>query len=297
MSTRAAERRRTLVGLLWTSPWLLGATAFLFIPMAMSLYYAFTDFPLIEPPIWSGLGNFRRMADDPTFWRVVRNTAVYTAVSIPLCTVVGLVLGAMLSVRLRFVGLFRACVFVPTLVPLVAVATVWMWLLNGQYGLVNKVLALVGIAGPTWLVDPQWVMPSMILMSVWGVGQSVVVYIAAIQEVPRALYEAARLDGMGPVRRFRNVTVPLVSPAILFNVITMTINAVQVFAVPYVMFRRPDGQNPAGHFYTMYLYENAFVYGQMGYACAMAWLQLIVILLLTGVMFVASRRLVYYRGA
>jgi multiple sugar transport system permease protein len=188
-------------------------------------------------------------------------------------------------------------VFVPTLVPLVAVATVWFWLLNGEYGLVNKLLALVGVRGPAWVVDKAWVMPSLVLMSVWGVGQSVVVYIAAIQEVPASLYEAARLDGMGRWRQFRHVTVPMVSPAILFNAITMTINAVQAFAVPYVMFRRPDGQNPAGHFYTMYLYENGFVYGQMGYACAMAWLQLLVILLLTGVMFLTSRRLVYYRGA
>lgn len=289
--------RHTLTGLLWTSPWLIGAIAFLFVPMGMSLYYAFTDFPLVEPPIWTGLSNFERMWSDPTFWRVVKNTAVFAGCSIPLCTIGSLGLAAMLAGKVRFAGFFRACVFIPTLVPLVAVATVWFWLLNGEYGLVNKLLALVGVRGPAWVVDRAWVMPSLVLMSLWGVGQSVVVYIAAIQEVPGALYEAARLDGMGRWRQFRHVTVPMVSPAILFNVITMTINAVQVFAVPYVMFRRPDGQNPAGHFYTMYLYENGFVYGQMGYACAMAWLQLVVILLLTGAMFLASRRLVYYRGA
>lgn len=289
--------RGELLGLLWVSPWLIGSAVFLFLPMLMSLWYSFTDFPLIEPPIWTGVSNYQRMWDDPTFWRVVKNTGVYAAFSVPLCIGASVVLAAMLSRKIRLARFFQACVFVPTLVPLVASAMVWMWLFNGEYGLVNKLLSLVGIRGPTWLVDHAWVMPSMIIMSLWSIGQTVVVCIAAIQQVPAQLYEAARLDGMSPARQFWHVTVPMISPAILFNVIVMIINAVQVFAVPYVMFRRPDGQNPAGHFYSMYLYENAFVYGQMGYACALAWLQLLVILVLTGALFLASRKLVYYRAA
>lgn len=285
-----------LTGLAWTSPWLFGASLFMFLPMALSLWYSFTDYPLIEEPIWTGASNYTRMADDPTFARVVRNTAIYSAISIPACTLLGLALAALLSLRIRLARFFQACVFVPTLVPLVASAMVWMWLLNGEYGLINRLLALVGVRGPTWLVDPSWVLPSLVVMSLWSVGQSVVIYIAAIHEVPRQLYEAATLDGMSPLRRFFHITLPMISPAILFNVIVMLINTVQVFAVPYVMFRRPDGQNPAGHFYTMYLYENAFVYGQMGYACAMAWLQLLVILALTALMFLGGRRLVFYRG-
>lgn len=285
-----------LTGLAWTSPWLFGASLFMFLPMALSLWYSFTDYPLIEEPIWTGASNYTRMADDPTFARVVRNTAIYSAISIPACTLLGLALAALLSLRIRLARVFQACVFVPTLVPLVASAMVWMWLFNGEYGLINRLLALVGVRGPTWLVDPSWVLPSLVVMSLWSVGQSVVIYIAAIHEVPRQLYEAATLDGMSPLRRFFHITLPMISPAILFNVIVMLINTVQVFAVPYVMFRRPDGQNPAGHFYTMYLYENAFVYGQMGYACAMAWLQLLVILALTALMFLGGRRLVFYRG-
>ncbi len=285
-----------LTGLAWTSPWLFGASLFMFLPMALSLWYSFTDYPLIEEPIWTGASNYTRMADDPTFARVVRNTAIYSAISIPACTLLGIALAALLSVRMRLARVFQACVFVPTLVPLVASAMVWMWLFNGEYGLINRLLALVGVRGPTWLVDPGWVLPSLVVMSLWSVGQSVVIYIAAIHEVPRQLYEAATLDGMSPLRRFFHITLPMISPAILFNVIVMLINTVQVFAVPYVMFRRPDGQNPAGHFYTMYLYENAFVYGQMGYACAMAWLQLLVILALTALMFLGGRRLVFYRG-
>lgn len=287
--------RNNLRGLLWVSPWLIGATAFMFIPMALSLYYSLTDYPLLEPPLWCGLDNYRRMLDDPTLWRVVKNTAIYCLFAIPAQTVIAVVLATLLNGKVRGARFFQACLFLPTLVPLIASAMVWMWLFNGELGLINRLLALVGIQGPTWLVDKNWVMPAMVIMSLWGVGQAMVVYIAALQDVPRELYEAGRIDGMGPVRQFINVTLPMISPAVLFNVIALTINSVQIFAVPYVMFRRPDGQNPAGHFYTMYLYENAFVYGQMGYASAMAWLQLLVVLLLTGVMLLASRRLVHYR--
>jgi multiple sugar transport system permease protein len=289
--------RNTLTGLAWTSPWLIGSALFMFLPMVMSLYYSFTDYPLIEGPVWTGASNYQRMWDDPTLWRVVKNTAWFTLASIPLCTVASLVVAALLAGRVKLARFWQACVFVPTLVPLVASAMVWMWLFNGELGLVNQMLGVVGIEGPTWLVDQRWVLPSMLIMSLWGIGQSVVIYIAAMQDVPGHLYEAARLDGMSAARQFWHITVPMVSPAILFNVIVMTINAVQIFAVPFVLFRRPDGQNPAGHYYSMYLYENAFVYGQMGYASALAWVQLLVILLLTGAMFWASRRLVYYRGA
>lgn len=286
--------RANLRGLAWVSPWLIGSAAFMFLPMALSLYYSLTDYPLLEPPLWCGLDNYRTMAGDATFARVVWNTAVYCVLSIPLQTALALVLAAMLNGRVRWSRFFQACIFLPTLVPLIASAMVWMWIFNGEYGLINRLLAMVGITGPTWLVDARWVMPSMVIMSLWGVGQAMVVYLAALQDVPRQLYEAARLDGMGPVRQFTRVTLPMISPAILFNVIVLTINCVQVFAVPYVMFRRPDGTNPAGHFYTMYLYENAFVYGKMGYASAMAWVQLLVVLALTGVMLLASRRLVHY---
>ncbi len=287
--------RRNLHGLLWVSPWLIGAGAFMFLPMAMSLYYSFTDFPMLEPPLWNGLGNYRRMLDDPTFLRVVKNTALYCAVAIPLQTMVAVALAALLNGKVRFSRFFQACIFLPTLVPLIASAMVWMWLFNGELGLVNRLLGRAGITGPSWLIDQNWVMPSLVIMSLWGVGQAVVVYIAALQDVPRQLYEAGRIDGMGPLRQFANVTLPMISPAILFNVVALTINSVQIFAVPFVMFRRPDGTNPAGHFYTHYLYENAFVYGQMGYASAMAWVQLIVVLMLTAVMLVASKRLVHYR--
>ncbi len=289
--------RRGIAGWVWVSPWLIGAAAFLFIPVILSLYYSFTDYPMLEPPLWAGVSNYARMLEDPTFWLVTKNTAIYVAVSVPLCTILALVLAAVMAGRSRFDRLLQAAVFIPTLVPLIAAAMLWLWMFNGELGLVNRALGLIGIDGPSWLTDRAWVMPALIIMSLWGVGQSVVIYIAALQDVPRQMYEAAKLDGMTAPRRFWHVTLPMLSPVILFNVITLTINAVQVFAIPFVMFRQVDGQNPAGYFYSMYLYDNAFQYGQMGYACAMAWVQLLVIVALTLVMFAASKRLVYYRAA
>lgn len=295
--TRAGVRD-TLTGLTWVSPWLIGAAIFIFLPMAMSLYYSFTDYPLLEPPMYVGLDNYSKLFGDETFWRVVKNTTLYAAVSIPLYTLVALVLAAMLSGRVRFARFYQACIFIPTLVPLIASAMVWFWLFNGEFGLINRVLAPLlspfGLSPPAWIVDEDWVLPSMVIMSLWGVGQATVIYIAAMQDVPRHLYEAAEIDGMNAPRKFLHITLPMVSPAILFNVISLTIAAVQVFAVPYVMFRRPQGTNPSGHFYTMYLYENAFIYGRMGYASAMAWLQLLVVLVLTGLLLFVSRKMVHY---
>jgi multiple sugar transport system permease protein len=275
----------------------VGFLAFMLAPIAMSLYYSLTDYNLLEAPLWVGAANYRRMLGDELFGTVLWNTAVYAVFSIPLCTVLAVVIAALLNGRVCFRGVFRAAIFVPTLVPLAASAMVWMWLLNGEYGLINKVLAVVGIRGPNWLMDAAWVMPALVLISLWGIGQAVVTYLAALQDVPVSLYEAASLDGMGVLGRFRNVTLPMISPVILFNVITLTIGTVQVFAVPYVISKAaPGGPDRETYFFTSYMYDNAFVFGQMGYASALAWVQLLVILALTGLMFLVSRRVVYYRA-
>lgn len=303
----SAERRDLLTGLLWVSPWLIGGSLFLLLPMVMSFYYSLSDYPILKPPVFVGFDNYTQMADDPRFWHTVRNTAVFGAAFVPISTAFALVLAALLSARpsrkagrigdggLRFARTFRAAIFVPTLVPLVATAMIWRWLFNGQYGLINLALAGLGISGPDWL-EGRWAIPALVLASLWSVGQQVVVYVAALQDVPRHLYEAGELDGMGPFRRFWNVTLPMISPSILFNVVTLTINTLQVFAVPYILFRDERGQREAGDFFNLYLYDNAFVYQRMGYASAMAWIQLLIVLLLTAGMFVFSRRLVYYRS-
>lgn len=306
--------RDILRGLLWVSPWLIGGTAFLLLPMAMSLYYSFTDYPILKPPVFVGTDNYLSMLSDPRFWHTVKNTGLFGIIFVPLSTALALVLAALLSARprvgrgggggdarkasggLRFAKFYRGAIFVPTLVPLVATAMIWSWLFNGEYGLINIALGWVGIDGPNWLTDAKWAIPALVVASLWSVGQQVVVYVAALQDVPRYLYEAAELDGMGPMRKFWNVTIPMISPSILFNVVTLTINTLQVFAVPYILFRNERGQAEAGDFFNLYLYDNAFVYQRMGYASAMAWVQLVVVLVLTWIMFAASKKLVHYRS-
>lgn len=292
-----SARRTNVAGWLWVSPWLIGGGVFLLLPMLMSLWYAMTDYPLLKPAVYIGLDNFVDLFSDARFWLTVKNTAMFAVVSIPLSTLLALALAGLLaSPGLRGRAWFQAAIFIPTLVPLIAAAMIWFWLFNGEYGLINQTLAAVGIRGPNWLAESAWAMPAMVIMSLWGVGQAVVIYVAAINGVPKHLYEAGKLDGMGAVRRWWSITLPMISPVILFNVITLTIATLQVFAVPYVLFRNERGQRDEGYFYTMYLYDNAFVYQKMGYASAMAWIQMLVILALTGVMFLVSRKLVHYRA-
>lgn len=297
-------------GLAFVSPWIVGFGAFMAAPILMSLYYSFTDYPILEPPVWIGLDNYARMFTDPVFWTTMVNTSIYALFAIPVGTALALVVAWLLSQDVRGQVFFRSAVFLPSLVPLVASAMIWLWLFNGELGLINAVLdqiggaldgaaRLVGLAepglrGPNWLGSKAWAMPALIIMSFWSIGQAVVIYIAALQDVPATLYEAADLDGMGPVTRFVHVTMPMISPVILFNVIMAIIAAWQVFAVPYIM--TTGGPDRATYFYTMYLYDNAFRYQQMGYASAMAWVQLLIILSLTGLTFVVSRRLVHYRA-
>jgi multiple sugar transport system permease protein len=298
MEKDATTRRETLAGWAWISPWVIGFLAFMLLPIILSLYYSFTDYPVLEKPIWIGLSNYTRLLDDARFHLALKNTAIYAALSIPIWTVLALVVASLLNARIKGKGFFQACIFLPTLVPLVASAMVWMWMLNGEYGLINQVLGAFHIRGPNWLQEHGWVLPSLVIVALWGIGQSVVIYVAALQDVPRALLEAGALDGMGPMRRFWHVTLPMISPVILFNVITLMIGTLQVFAVPYVISNA--SRNSSGDdllFYSMYLYDNAFTFQQMGYASAMAWVQLIITLALTVGTFVISRRLVHYRGA
>ncbi|MCP4592825.1 MAG: sugar ABC transporter permease [bacterium] len=286
-----------LQGLLWTAPWWLGFLLFLAGPMAMSLYVSLCDYPLLQPAVYVGADNYREMARDPIFHKVLINTFIYAAIAIPLGTVLAVLLASLLNQKARGQALFRTCIFVPTVVPLVATAVVWLWMLNPQFGLVNHGLRLIGIEGPTWLASPGWAMASLVLVGLWGVGSPVVIYLAGLQDIPESLYESARLDGAGTARQFWHITLPGISPVILFNVIIGIIATWQIFALPFVMMKGSPGPDRATYFYTMYLFDNAFRLLKMGYARAMAWVQLLIILLLTGVVFWASRRMVHYRGA
>lgn len=299
-SIRGRARRRsradTLAGLLWTAPWWLGFVLLLALPLAFSLYISFCDYPLLQPPVFAGLENYKQLARDPTFGKVVANTALFSVVSIPLATGLAILLAILLHQPIRGRAFFRACLFVPTIVPLAAAGLIWMWMFNPEFGPISAALRAVGATPPLWLGSPRWAMASLVIVSLWIIGSPVVIYLAALGDIPRSLYEAARIDGAGPTRQFWHISLPGLSPVILFNVIVGIIGAWQVFALPYLMWRTQPGPDQATYFYTMYLFDNAFIHLKMGYASAMAWIQLLIVLALTGFVFWASRKMVHYRA-
>ena len=287
--------RNELLGLAWISPWLFGFSVFVMLPVAIAAYLSFCQFNGLRAPVFTGTENLRTLMADPLFWKVLKNTAIYAAIAMPVGTLIALFLATLLNLEVPGRTFWRAVIFLPTLVPLVAVAIIWMWMYNARFGLINTVFGWIGIPGPAWLSDPAWTMPSMILLSFWSIGHAVVIYLAGLQDVPRSLYEAAHVDGAGPLQRLRHVTFPMISPAIFFNVVVGIIFACQVFAIPYIMIQNGGpGQN--AYFYTMYLYDVAFMHQRFGYACLLSWVQLAIILALTGVAFRLSRNLVHYRG-
>lgn len=296
-SSRAVSRRypAALVGLMWISPWIVGFGVFTLIPVAISGYLAFCQFDGLRPPVFTGTDNLRTLVNDPLFWKVLANTSIYAAIALPLGTLLALALAVLLNTSVPGRTVWRAIIFVPTLVPLVATAMIWMWMFNGRYGLLNAALGLVGIEGPNWTSDPHWTMPSMIVLSLWSVGNAVVVYLAGLQDVPRSLYEAAHVDGANGWQRLRFVTLPMISPSIFFNIVIGIIFVWQVFAVPQIMIPGGGPQRSA-YFYTMYLYDMAFRSLRFGYACVLSWVQLAIIVALTALAFRLSRRLVHYRG-
>jgi len=295
------ERKQLITGLTFVSPWLVGFLAFTLLPVGLSLYYSFCDFSLIErdaagnvQAVWVGTDNYKELARDPEIYRTLKNTGLYALMALPAGMLVSIGLALMLNAPIRGQAVYRTIIFLPSLVPVVASAMVWMWLFNARLGLFNVILSWVGIAGPAWIGDKYWAMPSLAMMSLWGVGHTVVIYLAGLQDIPRDLYEAAEIDGAGPIRRLFNVTLPMLSPVIFFNLIMAIIGTLQVFAVPFIM--TGGGPERSTYMYTQYLYESAFTYLKMGYASAMAWLQLLIILAFTALAFWTSKRWVHYQG-
>lgn len=290
MKRRHAETRAAL---LFASPWILGFCIFLLYPLAASIYYSFCDYSVLRPPVWIGMDNYWELLQDEVFWKALYNTLYYAAFALPLSAAVALALALLLNTKVKGMAIYRTIFFVPSLVPMISLAVLWLWIFNGEHGLINALLGWIGIKGPNWLSDPNWSKPALILMSMWGAGHAMVIYLAGLQDVPQSLYEAAELDGADWWARTRHVTLPTISPVILFNIIMGIIGTLQVFAVPYVMF---PGGSPARstYFYTMYLFDNAFIYQKMGYACAMGWIMFLIILVLTMTALKFSEKRVHY---
>jgi multiple sugar transport system permease protein len=309
---RATWRRRGTV-LLFLSPWVVGFSVFFGYPLVMSAYLSFTTYDLLGSPQWVGLGNYRYLfREDPEIWTAVRNTLWLVAVLVPLQVLFAFGVATMLARAKTGVGLFRTVFYLPALVPPVAATLGFVYILNPATGPVNTILDKLGIEGPLWFNDPAWSKPSLTLLGIWGIGNTMVIFLAAILDVPRHLAESAELDGAGPFRRMRWVTLPTISPVILFSVVIGVIAAMQYFTQAYVAAAVAAGQAsqagsvstlelgyPEGStmFYPILLYYNGFRFFQMGYASAMAMLMLGVAFGLTLLILGQSRRWVHYQGA
>lgn len=289
------SQRRFLVGLAFVSPWIVGFGLFTAYPLLSSLYYSFTRYNIINAPHIIGIANYRTLfVGDPTFRRAVLNTLYFTVASVIVGTVVSIGLATLLSSLRRVAGVLQSILFLPSVLPLVAGTILWLWILNPEYGIVNRALGAVGIPEPPWFSSPHWSVPALVLLSVWQVGPWIVIYLAALQNLPKDVYEAARLDGASASRTFFRITVPLLSPIILFNVVLNVIAGLQVFTQGFVA-GGTDGA-PAGSllFLGTYIYDQAFVQYNMGYASALAWILFIVTGLATIVVTRTLSRYTYY---
>lgn len=300
-----SARRDLRNGLLFVSPYVVGFLAFTLYPFAASVYYSFCSFNAIDPPVWTGLDNYRQMLSDGYLHTSLYNTFYYTLGSVPIGIALSILLAVFLNQKLAGMAAYRTVFFLPTIVPIVATSVLWLWVFNAESGLLNGVLrqtgvewllSKVGLPLPNWLSDENWAMPSLILMSFWSIGGAVVIFLAGLADVPQSLYEVAEIDGAGPIRKFWNVTVPMITPTILFNLVMGLINAFQYFTQVYVMTAGTGGPANSTLVYALYLYQKAFNYLNMGYASAMGWMLFVVVLACTmGVMY-TSKRWVHYHG-
>jgi len=282
------------IGLLFISPWLIGFLTLTLYPFFSSLYYSFTSYNILSPAKWIGLENYQKLMGDAKFMASIGNTLYYTVIAVPLGVVLAVLLAMLYNQKLPGNRLFRTLMYVPLIVPPVATALLWQWIFNPQVGLLNALLAKVGIVGPTWLGDPHWSKISLIIIAQWGVGGSVLLLLAALQDVPRPLYEAAEIDGANLWHKFVHVTLPMISPVVLFIAITGIINSFQVFTEAFIVSGGEGGPVNSTLFYSLYLFQQGFRYFHMGYASAMAWLLFLAVLVVTLIVFRTSAKWVIY---
>lgn len=292
MSDLARENRRN--GLLFCLPWLVGLTVFLVFPLCAAFYYSLCDYSVLLPPVFIGLDNYLDLLKDPLFWKSLYNTAYYAAGSALLGFVTSLTLALLLNSKVKGLGIYRTLFFLPSLMPVVAGSILWLWMYNGQSGIINTGLRHLGITGPAWLADPAWAKTAIVLMAVWGAGNAMVVYLAGLQDVPTSLYEAAIIDGAGFFQRLFNVTIPMISPVIYFNVVLSIITGFQAFTQAFIMTGGAGAPERSTLFYVLNLYNVGFQDLRMGYASAMAWVLFIIILGLTFTATKLSKRWVTY---
>lgn len=295
------SKRDARVGVLFALPWILGFLLFMAYPLLASLFYSFTNYSILRPPHVIGLGNYQELAGDSVFLTALKNTFFYCIAAVPLATIVAIGLAMLLNTKVKGMAIYRTMFFLPSLVPMVALATLFSWIFNSDYGLLKQGFVTFNgifhtqIESPNWMGDPFWAKSTLVLICAWGCGQAMIIYLAGLQDVPVSLYEAADLDGAKFWAKTKSVTLPMLSPVILFNVVMGLIGAVQVFTVPYIMF---PGGAPARstYFLEALIYDNAFTYQRMGYASAMGWVLFVITLILTLISLKISDKHVHYEG-
>lgn len=290
-------KRRSWVGYLFILPWFIGMIWFDAIPFVSNLYLGSTDYAVgpVENANWIGLENYEKMfTEDDLFMKSMGNTVYYIVFSVPLTLLLALGIALLLNSEIRFMGMFRTIYYIPSVIPIVAASVIFMWMFNARSGAVNQVLFAIGIQPVRWLTNPDYIKMTLVIVSLWGFGAQMIIFLAALQGIPTHLYEAVAIDGGGLWSRLRYVTIPLITPTIFFNMLVGLIASFQVFATAFIMLGANGGPLQAGLFYMMHTYNNAFRYFQMGYAAAMSFILFLIIFVFTLIMLWTSNRWVYY---
>jgi len=293
----SVKTQDTIWSYFFISPFLIGLILFTIGPMIASLYYSFTQYNILTPPRWIGTENYTKLLTDPLFWQSIKVTLYFAMVALPLNLIIGYLLAILLNQKVAGLNLWRTLYYLPSVISGVAVAVLFTRLFNPNLGWINFFLKSIGVVDPPgWLQDPHWAVPALIIMSLWSVGGTMIIYLSGLQGVPTTLYEAARVDGANKYQSFVNITLPMTTPVIFFNLVIGLIATFQYFTVVYTTSGGTGGPARSTLFYNLYLYQNAFNYFQMGYASAMAWVLFFIVLLLTLVVFKSSAAWVFYEG-
>ena len=294
---RRVFSQQTVEGYLCIGPWLLGFLCFVAGPMLATFVISFLDWSLLAPPEWAGLDNYARLVKDPLFYTVLYNTAFISFLSVPLQLVIALLIALGLNERIRGVNFYRTIFYLPSQMPVVASALLWLWVFNPEFGLANALLSAIGLTPLRWLFDPNLSKPSIVLITLWGgIGTPLIIFLAGLQGVPVSLHEAASIDGAGALSRFRHVTLPLLSPIIFFNLIIGIIASFQAYFT-LVFVTTQGGPANSSLIFIVYIYYKAFRDFDMSYAAALAWVLFLIVLVLTGINFLLARFWVHYEGA
>ncbi|MFV3012523.1 carbohydrate ABC transporter permease [Clostridium botulinum] len=276
------------------SPWIIGFLAITLIPMISSIIISFTEWNILTQPKWVGIKNYIDIFNDPLFYKSLKVTLLYTAFSVPINVVLSLFVALLLNNNIKHMNMYRTIYYLPAVVSGVVVSLLWAWIFNPEFGLLNNMLSKIGIEGCQWIYDEKWVIPSLIIMGIWGIGGGIIIYLSGLQSIPKDLYEAAKIDGASFWQNLIHITIPSMSPILLFTTLTSIIGSLQTFTQAYVMTE--GGPNHSSLFYAYYVYKHAFTWHKMGKACALAWILFLIILFISLLVLKVSSSRVYYEA-